>query len=72
MEVQDTGIGIAPEHLPRVFERFYRVDTARSSAGSGLGLALAQEIVHAHGGTITITSTPSIGSTVFITLPRIV
>lgn len=70
VEVQDTGIGIAPEHLPRVFERFYRVDTARSSAGSGLGLALAQEIVHAHGGTITITSTPSIGSTVFVTLPR--
>jgi two-component system, OmpR family, manganese sensing sensor histidine kinase len=71
--VCDTGIGISPEALPQVFERFYRVDPSRSqtaAAGSGLGLAIAQAIVHNHHGQIQIDSTPNNGTTVTITLPQ--
>jgi len=69
--VQDFGAGIASEHLPRLFERFYRVDKARSreSGGTGLGLAIAKHIVLAHGGSIRAESELNHGSTFLFTLP---
>ena len=69
--VQDYGAGIASEHLPRLFERFYRVDKARSreSGGTGLGLAIAKHIMLAHGGTIRAESDLAHGSTFLFTLP---
>jgi heavy metal sensor kinase len=70
VSVQDTGIGISPDDLPRIFERFYRCDQSRSQAGIGLGLSLARAIVQAHGGHIAVTSTPHKGSTFTITLPK--
>jgi signal transduction histidine kinase len=65
MEVTDTGIGITPEHLPHIFDRFYRVDKARSrtSGGTGLGLAIVKGIAEQHGGKVTVTSQPDKGST---------
>jgi len=72
LAIEDTGIGIAREHLPHVFERFYRVDKARARAqgGAGLGLAIAAWIAHAHNGTIAVQSTLGQGSTFTVTLPR--
>jgi signal transduction histidine kinase len=69
--VQDTGIGIPPEGLPRIFERFYRVDPARSreAGGAGLGLCIAKTIAEAHGGRIEVQSTPGAGSTFTLVLP---
>jgi two-component system phosphate regulon sensor histidine kinase PhoR len=69
--VQDYGAGIASEHLPRLFERFYRVDKARSreSGGTGLGLAIAKHIMLAHGGSIRAESELTRGSTFLFTLP---
>jgi len=69
--VQDFGAGIASEHLPRLFERFYRVDKARSreSGGTGLGLAIAKHIMLAHGGSIRAESELNHGSTFLFTLP---
>jgi signal transduction histidine kinase len=71
LEVEDTGIGISPDNLPHVFDRFYRGDKARTrqEGGSGLGLAIAQWIVERHGGKIRLDSKLSTGTHVFITLP---
>jgi signal transduction histidine kinase len=71
LEVEDTGIGIAAEHLSHLGERFYRVDKARSreAGGTGLGLSIVQSIAVAHGGTLTLTSVPDQGTTVTLTLP---
>jgi signal transduction histidine kinase len=70
--VSDTGEGIAPEHLPHLGERFYRVDAARSTGtgGTGLGLAICRSIVEAHGGGMTIESTVGEGTMVYIRLLR--
>jgi heavy metal sensor kinase len=68
--VKDTGIGISPQDLPRIFERFYRCDQSRSQSGIGLGLSLAKAIARAHGGGITVRSTPNQGSTFTVTLPK--
>jgi two-component system, OmpR family, sensor histidine kinase BaeS len=70
--VADTGIGIAPEHLPYIFERFYRADPsrARSTGGSGIGLAIVKELVEAMGGWVDVTSEPGQGSTFRVVLPR--
>jgi two-component system sensor histidine kinase BaeS len=69
--VSDTGEGIAPDELPRVFDRFYRADNARSQSGdeSGLGLAIAKSIVASHGGTLEVTSEVGKGSTFTVNLP---
>jgi two-component system sensor histidine kinase BaeS len=78
LSVSDTGIGIEPEHLPFVFDRFYRADQSRQrpnhnsdadSASSGLGLAIAKAIVEAHGGSLVVESTLGHGTTFTITLP---
>lgn len=71
VKVSDTGIGILPEDLPYIFERFYRADPARSRdrGGSGLGLTIVQSIVQEHGGSIEVKSTPGKGSTFFLRLP---
>jgi signal transduction histidine kinase len=71
MQVRDTGAGIPPEQLPRIFDKFYQADNQGSAraAGSGLGLAIAKQIVDAHGGTITCESTVGVGTTFTITLP---
>ncbi|MBZ0298351.1 MAG: PAS domain-containing protein [Anaerolineae bacterium] len=69
--VEDTGIGIGPDDLPHIFERFYRADQARSadSGGSGLGLSIARKVIEAHGGDIVVSSTPGKGSVFVIRLP---
>lgn len=75
--VRDTGVGISAEELPRVFERFYKTDRARSKAGfvgpggggTGLGLAIARHVIESHGGSIWAESTPGNGSTFSFTLP---
>ncbi|HUF64708.1 MAG TPA: ATP-binding protein [Gemmatimonadaceae bacterium] len=69
--VRDTGSGIAPEHLPRIFERFYRADPARAreSGGTGLGLSIVKHLVDAHGGTVRAASQPGRGTTITALLP---
>jgi two-component system phosphate regulon sensor histidine kinase PhoR len=70
VEISDDGIGIEEEHLPRIFERFYRTDTARSrdKGGTGLGLAICKHIIEAHGQSIHVRSTPDVGTTIGFTL----
>ncbi|MDW4420169.1 ATP-binding protein [Staphylococcus saprophyticus] len=70
--ISDTGSGIAPEHLQQVFDRFYKVDTARKRGkqGTGLGLFICRMIIHEHGGTIDVKSTLGKGTTFIITLPK--
>lgn len=72
LAVSDTGPGIAPEHQPRIFERFYRVDQGRSrdAGGTGLGLALVRHVVERNGGTVSLESNPGAGTTFTIALPR--
>lgn len=70
VSVQDSGCGIAPEHLSRIFDRFYRVDSSRSSEGSGLGLALVKSIMHLHGGSAVVESEPGRGTVVTLTFPE--
>jgi signal transduction histidine kinase len=71
MIVHDTGAGIPPEQLPRIFEKFYQADNqgAARAVGTGLGLAIAKQIVDAHGGTISCTSTVGVGTTITIEMP---
>lgn len=71
VDVNDTGIGIAPEHLARVFDRFWRADQSRThwDGGSGLGLAIAQSIAQTHGGTIAVSSQVGVGSCFTVRLP---
>jgi two-component system, OmpR family, sensor histidine kinase SenX3 len=72
IRVSDTGIGIPEGKLPRIFERFYRVDKARSkeTGGTGLGLSIVRHIAENHGGRVTVESTPGEGSTFTVYLPR--
>jgi two-component system phosphate regulon sensor histidine kinase PhoR len=71
IRIVDCGVGIPQSHIPRLFERFYRIDKARSRklGGTGLGLAIVKHIVQAHRGDIAVESRPGHGSTFIITLP---
>ena len=71
MEVEDEGAGISAEHLPRLFERFYRAEKSRSrdEGGTGLGLSIVKHIVQVHNGTVDVQSEPGKGSTFRIKIP---
>ena len=76
VSVRDSGVGVPPDDLPRIFERFYKVDKARAAGpegdgGTGLGLAIAKHIVQAHGGRIWAESRYGEGSTFYFTLPML-
>ena len=73
LTVRDTGPGIPPEHLPHIFERFYKADAARSAtgmSGSGLGLSIVQAIIERHAGTVTASNAPDGGAVFEIRIPR--
>jgi two-component system, OmpR family, sensor histidine kinase BaeS len=69
LEVADTGVGIPPDELPRIFDRFWRGQAAAQTSGSGIGLAIAAELAWAHGGTLTAASQPGAGTRLTLTLP---
>jgi two-component system phosphate regulon sensor histidine kinase PhoR len=71
VSVRDTGVGIPANDLPRIFERFYKADHARSGGGTGLGLAIAKHIVQGHGGRIWAESIEGRGSTFYFSLPAV-
>ncbi|MEO5886330.1 MAG: ATP-binding protein, partial [Anaerolineales bacterium] len=68
--VRDSGVGIPQEEIPRIFERFYRVDKSRTGSGTGLGLSIAKHIVEAHAGKIWVESVDGRGSTFYFTIPQ--
>jgi two-component system, OmpR family, sensor kinase len=70
IRLRDTGPGITPEALPHIFERFYRVETSRTSTGTGLGLAIAKELMEAQGGTLIVESQLGQGSVFTLSLPQ--
>ena len=70
VSVTDSGPGIKPGDLPHIFKRFYRADSSRSSAGFGLGLAIAKSIADAHGASIAVKSRPRRGTTFTVTFPK--
>ena len=72
VEVEDTGVGIGKDDIPRIFERFYRVDKGRSreQGGTGLGLAIVKHIIEAHGERINVRSEPGVGTTFAFTLRK--
>jgi signal transduction histidine kinase len=72
LTVADNGVGIAPEHLPHVFDRFYKADQSRSQAGSGLGLSIVKAIVERHGGGVSVRSKPGVETVFEIVLPQTV
>ena len=67
--VSDNGIGIPAEHLPHVFDRFYKADRSRSQSGSGLGLSIVKAIIERHGGTVSVRSTPHVETVFEVSLP---
>ena len=68
--LKDTGIGVAPQHLPHIFERFYKVNRSRRDGGTGLGLSIVKQLVEAHGGQITVESKEGEGCAFTFTVPR--
>jgi two-component system phosphate regulon sensor histidine kinase PhoR len=69
VRVRDTGVGIDPDEMPRVFERFYKADRSRQAGGTGLGLAVVKHTIEAHGGTVGVESAPGAGSTFWFRIP---
>ncbi len=69
LKVRDTGRGIPPDELPRIWDRLFRGDVSRTERGLGLGLSLVKAIVQAHGGTVSVVSEPGQGSTFTVSLP---
>lgn len=69
LTVADTGVGVPPEELPHIFERFWRGPGARAAAGSGIGLTVVAELVKAHRGTVAVDSEPGRGTRIVVTVP---